>query len=66
MTNIPFFDISNSSEPLALVSVIWVVNGHVFGFLTMIVIDMESFVEDVGHLSIVTKLAHHVVEVRNL
>jgi len=34
--------------------------------LTKIVIDMESLVKDVRHLSKVTKLAHHVVEVRNL
>ena len=37
-----------------------------FWYLTKIVIDMESLVKDVRHLSKVTKLAHHVVEVRNL
>ena len=29
-------------------------------------IEMEKLLKDVGHLSVVTKLADHVIEVRNL
>ena len=46
---------------LALVSVIWEVNGR----LADLILEKESL-EDVGDLAVVTQLANHVVEVGNL